>query len=446
MHAGGGVDQGDHPALGQDLGTLAGRDPALVASDDAAGLVDASDVLIEFSAPAATAAHVALTAAHGTAHVIGTTGLSEAQEQAIRDAARRTAIVRAANMSLGVNLLLGLTEQVARARTGGVRHRDFEMHHRHKVDAPSGTALALGQAAARGRGVDLTEMAERGRDGMTEAEDWRDRLRRAARRRRGRRSRGDLRRRRRAHRAGAPRDRPPDLCARRGDRGALAARQTGRPVHGRRPRPCASTPMSKQVTVYYALQSPWTYFGWARLRELVAQSGATAHYRPIQIAPVFEASGTLVLAQRPKQRQAYRLMELRRWRDHLGIPQISTPSTSPSTIARGADRDRASPARRRHRRPQSGDDEAVLGQERNLADRATLLEIAQEQGADGPTCWRRRKPAVREEYDANSHAAIDQGVFGMPTFVIDDELFWGQDRLDFVARALGLLPRAGESR
>ena len=167
----GGVDQGDHAALGQDLGTLAGRDPAgLVASDDAAGLVDASDVLIEFSAPAATAAHVALTAAHGTAHVIGTTGLSEAQEQAIRDAARRTAIVRAANMSLGVNLLLGLTEQVARAL--GPEAFDIEileMHHRHKADAPSGTALALGQAAARGRGVDLTDMADRGRDGMTGA-------------------------------------------------------------------------------------------------------------------------------------------------------------------------------------------------------------------------------------------------------------------------------------
>ena len=133
-------------------------------------LVDASDVLIEFSAPAATAAHVALTAAHGTAHVIGTTGLSEAQEQAIRDGARRTAIVRAANMSLGVNLLLGLTEQVARAL--GPEAFDIEileMHHRHKADAPSGTALALGQAAARGRGVDLTEMADRGRDGMTGA-------------------------------------------------------------------------------------------------------------------------------------------------------------------------------------------------------------------------------------------------------------------------------------
>jgi len=167
----GGVDQGDHPALGQDLGTLAGHDPAgVVVCDDAAALIDASDVLIEFSAPAATAAHVALTAAHGTAHVIGTTGLSEAQDQAVRVAARSTAIMRAANMSLGVNLLLGLTEQVARALGPDAFDIEIlEMHHRHKVDAPSGTAIALGQAAAIGRGVDLAAAADRGRDGLTGA-------------------------------------------------------------------------------------------------------------------------------------------------------------------------------------------------------------------------------------------------------------------------------------
>ena len=167
----GGVDRPDHPALGHDLGTLAGVDPAgMTVSDDAPALIENADVVIEFSAPDATAAHVALAAACGAGHVIGTTGLSEAQEQAIRAAARRTAIMRAANMSLGVNLLLDLTERVARAL--GPEAFDIEvleMHHRHKVDSPSGTALALGQAAARGRGVDLTEVADRGRDGLTGA-------------------------------------------------------------------------------------------------------------------------------------------------------------------------------------------------------------------------------------------------------------------------------------
>jgi 4-hydroxy-tetrahydrodipicolinate reductase len=167
----GGVDRTDHPALGQDLGTLVGERPVGIrAGDDAALLIEASDVVIEFSTPDASAAHAALSAAGGTGHVVGTTGLGETQERAIREAARSTAIMRAANMSLGVNLLLGLTEQVARAL--GPETFDIEileMHHRHKVDAPSGTALALGQAAARGRRVDLTEVADRGRDGLTGA-------------------------------------------------------------------------------------------------------------------------------------------------------------------------------------------------------------------------------------------------------------------------------------
>jgi 4-hydroxy-tetrahydrodipicolinate reductase len=167
----GGVDRSDHPALGQDLGTLAGGGSVgVTARDDAAALIEHSDVVIEFSAPEATAAHVALAARRGTGHVIGTTGLGEAQEQGIREAARRTAIMRAANMSLGVNLLLGLTEQVARALGPDAFDIEIlEMHHRHKVDAPSGTALALGHAAARGRGVDLSEAADRGRDGLTGA-------------------------------------------------------------------------------------------------------------------------------------------------------------------------------------------------------------------------------------------------------------------------------------
>jgi 4-hydroxy-tetrahydrodipicolinate reductase len=138
--------------------------------DDAEALIAAADVVIEFSAPAAAAAHAALAAAHGSGHVIGTSGLSEAQEQAIRDAAARAAIMRAANMSLGVNLLIGLTEQVARALGPDTFDIEIlEMHHKHKVDAPSGTALALGAAAARGRDVRLAEAADRGRDGLTGA-------------------------------------------------------------------------------------------------------------------------------------------------------------------------------------------------------------------------------------------------------------------------------------
>jgi 2-hydroxychromene-2-carboxylate isomerase len=196
--------------------------------------------------------------------------------------------------------------------------------------------------------------------------------------------------------------------------------------------------MSRVITVYYALQSPWTYLGWARLRELVARAGADARYRPVQSGPLFQASGTLPLAQRPRQRQAYRLMELRRWRDHLDVPLNLHPKHFPV--------DEALAARMVIAHGREGGDIAALSQamlsavwakERNLGDRGTLLEIAREQGADGAALLAAANDeAGHGEYRANTAAAIEQGVFGMPTFVIGDELFWGQDRLDFVARAL----------
>ncbi len=167
----GGAEMPGHAALGADLGTLAGGAPlgqSVLA--DAAEVIRSADVVIEFSSPAATARHATLAAELGCAHVIGTTGLDAIETELVRSAATRTPIVWAANMSLGVNLLLGLTEQVARAL--GPAEFDIEIaeiHHRHKVDAPSGTALALGEAAARGRGTALAEVAERGRDGLTGA-------------------------------------------------------------------------------------------------------------------------------------------------------------------------------------------------------------------------------------------------------------------------------------
>ncbi len=142
--------------VGADLGELAGIGGIGLAAGTAPGeLIGASDVVIEFSTPAATAAHVALAAEQGTAMVVGTTGLSAAESGALRAAGKRIPIVWAANTSLGINLLLGLVEQVA-ARLGPDWDIEImEMHHRGKVDAPSGTALALGRAAAAGRGTSL---------------------------------------------------------------------------------------------------------------------------------------------------------------------------------------------------------------------------------------------------------------------------------------------------
>ena len=165
-----GVETPGHPALGVDVGTLAGIEPlGRGAIDDAAGAMAGADAAIEFSTPEATVAHAEAAAAAGCAHVVGTTGLGADHEAALGAAAARVPIVYAPNMSRGVNLLMELVETVARALDDEFDVEIVEMHHNRKVDAPSGTALGLGRAAARGRGVELDDVAERGRDGPTGA-------------------------------------------------------------------------------------------------------------------------------------------------------------------------------------------------------------------------------------------------------------------------------------
>lgn len=167
----GGAEMAGNPELGRDLGALIGSDNlGMTVTEDAAALIATADTVIEFSTVDATVRHATIAAEHGTAHVIGTTGLDATATKQLVNAAARTPLVWAANMSLGVNLLLGLTERVARSL--GPEAFDIEIvetHHRHKIDAPSGTALALGESAARGRGVPLGDVADRGRDGVTGA-------------------------------------------------------------------------------------------------------------------------------------------------------------------------------------------------------------------------------------------------------------------------------------
>jgi carboxymethylenebutenolidase len=196
--------------------------------------------------------------------------------------------------------------------------------------------------------------------------------------------------------------------------------------------------MTKAVTVFYSLNSPWTYLAWPRFRALVDRTGASPDYRPIRVAEAFKVSGGLPLAERPRQRQAYRMMELRRWRAHLAMPLNLEPRFFPvddrraagMVIAlgqRGGDVAALSEALLR----------AVWAEERDIADPATLAVIAGEQGLAGEGLLAAaQEPAVIAAYDANTEIAITEGVFGVPTFAIGDELFWGQDRLDFVARAL----------
>jgi 4-hydroxy-tetrahydrodipicolinate reductase len=165
--AGGCAKSGDG-YVNQDVGELAGVGRlGLLVGDDAEKLIRESDVVIEFTIPAATVIHAALAAELGKAMVIGTTGLSAGEGESVRQAARKVPIVWAPNMSLGINLLLGLVEDVARRLGPDWDVEIMEMHHRGKVDAPSGTALALGKAVAAGREVTFEEVQQRGRDGIT---------------------------------------------------------------------------------------------------------------------------------------------------------------------------------------------------------------------------------------------------------------------------------------
>ncbi len=164
----GALEHAGAPTIGVDSGILVGSGAnGVPLSDDAAAVIAQCDVLIDFSSPASTVALAALTAQAGAAHVIGTTGLSAEDLEAIAAAASKTVVVRSGNMSLGVNLLAVLVERAAKALGPAWDAEIVEMHHAKKVDAPSGTALLLGEAVARGRGIDLGEHSTRGRDGLT---------------------------------------------------------------------------------------------------------------------------------------------------------------------------------------------------------------------------------------------------------------------------------------
>lgn len=154
-----------HPALGQDVGVLAGLPPIGIRLAGEADL-SAADVLIDFTRPAVSLGLAEKCAAAGVAHIVGTTGFSAEEEAKLHAAAQKIAVIKSGNMSLGICLLSALVKQAAKLLPG-FDVEIVEMHHNQKADAPSGTALMLGRAAAEGRDVDLTEKSVRGRDGIT---------------------------------------------------------------------------------------------------------------------------------------------------------------------------------------------------------------------------------------------------------------------------------------
>jgi 2-hydroxychromene-2-carboxylate isomerase len=195
----------------------------------------------------------------------------------------------------------------------------------------------------------------------------------------------------------------------------------------------------KVVDYYFAVVSPWSYLGHDRFVALAARHGATVGVKPVDLSKVFPVSGGLPLAKRAPQRQAYRLVELRRWRDHLGIPLNLQPkfgATGGDLAARwilAAADDGAAPAL-----DLAG---AIMrarwAEERDIADEATLVAIAAALRLEGAAlAARAASPEIQARYEACTQEAIDSQVFGVPTYVYRAEPFWGQDRLDFLGRKL----------
>ena len=197
--------------------------------------------------------------------------------------------------------------------------------------------------------------------------------------------------------------------------------------------------MSAKIDYYFSPPSPWTYLGHARFSDMVRRAGASIRLLPADFGKVFAVSGGLPLGQRAPQRQAYRLVELARFSQHLHIPMNLKPRFFPVA---GDDAARLIIAVDQHdgveaaMRLSGAIFEAVWRDERNIADAAVLAELLSEQGLSAQRQQQADSAQVTQRYEANTQQAIDKFVFGAPTYVVDGEIFWGQDRLDFVERKL----------
>ncbi len=195
----------------------------------------------------------------------------------------------------------------------------------------------------------------------------------------------------------------------------------------------------KNIDYYFAPNSPWAYLGHQRFAEMARAAGASIRVLPVDLGQVFPVSGGLPLAKRAPQRQAYRLVELRRFSEFLGIPLTLQPRFFPvaadpaARLITAVDQlDGPEPAMRLAGATLA----AVWAQERNIADDEVLAALLQEQGLPRQRLADSQQEAVQERYQARTRDAIELGVFGSPTYVVDGEMFWGQDRLDFLARKL----------
>jgi 2-hydroxychromene-2-carboxylate isomerase len=197
--------------------------------------------------------------------------------------------------------------------------------------------------------------------------------------------------------------------------------------------------MTKHIDYYFTPVSPWAFLGHARFAQLLRDSGASVSVRPVDFGAIFPASGGLPLAKRAPQRQAYRLVELKRFADALQVPLNPQPKFFPVPadpaalliVAAGES---------------EGEDvalelagrfgTAVWVEQRDIGDEATRRAIVAEAGLPNDLHARAAAPATAGRYAAYTQQALEVGVFGAPSYVVDGEIFWGQDRLDFIARLL----------
>jgi len=200
--------------------------------------------------------------------------------------------------------------------------------------------------------------------------------------------------------------------------------------------------MGFRIDYYVSLNSPWTHLGGARLMDIATRCGATVRIHPVDVTTMFPASGGLPLPKRSPKRQAYRLQELARWRDVLDVPIQLQPKHFPAQEATAAHCVLAA-------REAIGDRPAIdlahrvlkalWEEEADTGDRATLRRLIDEVGLDGARLLRRadddRWAALRSSETA---AALERGVFGVPTYAVEEAIFWGQDRLDFLERRLSV--------
>ena len=197
--------------------------------------------------------------------------------------------------------------------------------------------------------------------------------------------------------------------------------------------------MSQPIDYYFTPQSPWTYLGHERFARIARASGRAVRMLPTDFGKVFAVSGGLPLGQRAPQRQAYRLVELQRFSDFLQLPLNLKPQFFPVSGDAAA---RLIIAVDQH----DGVDAAmqlgstifssVWAHQRNIADDVALAALLASCGLDAGRLGQSNSAAVQTQYDANTQQAIDKGIFGAPSYVLDGEIFWGQDRLDFLERKI----------